>query len=75
MGVLWTTRANSSFSVNQYSPTQHLWISIDLEGVEPGRTKDLLGFDLKPGTTFEKVNEIAHYLNDHLEEFTYTKTS
>lgn len=38
-------------------------------------TQDLLGFDLKPGTTFEQAQQIAKYLDDNLEEFTFTKTS
>ncbi|MBW1249010.1 hypothetical protein I7860_20235 [Pseudomonas tolaasii] len=70
-----TKRAKSSFSVHQYSPSQNPWISIDLEGAEPGMTQDLLGFDLKPGTSFEQAEQIAKYLDDHLEVFTFTKTS
>ena len=31
-----------------------------------------LGFDLKPGTTYEQAQQIAKYLNDHLDSISCT---
>jgi hypothetical protein len=70
-----TKRAKSSFSVHQYPTSHQPWISVDLEGSESGMTEALLGFELKPGTTFQRAGEIAEYLNENLETFTFTKTS
>lgn len=68
-----TKRAKSSFIVNQYPTSHQSWIGIGLGDSEPGMTTDLLGFGLKPGTTFEQVKETAKCLNEYLEVLTVTK--
>jgi hypothetical protein len=34
--------------------------------------KDFIGFDLKPGSTMKQAEEIAAYLNNHVEHITCT---
>jgi hypothetical protein len=66
-----TKRAKASFTVNQYASSHQSWIAIELDGEEDGMTRDLFGFDLKPGTTFERAKQIAQFMNENLEEFTF----
>ncbi|WP_122588608.1 hypothetical protein [Pseudomonas viridiflava] len=69
-----TSRAKPIFTVKQYTDQQP-WICIEYATEEPGMTHDLFGFDLKTGTAFKKALEIAEYLNENLEHFTFTKTT
>lgn len=69
-----TDRGKFLFRVAEYSGGVP-WIMTD-----PFHTKDRLpilkggfiGFDLKPGTTIEQAEQVARYLNDHIESITTT---
>lgn len=67
-----TKRAKSSFTVNQYPGSHQPWIAIELDEDEEGMTRDLFGFDLATGTTFQRAEQIAKFLNENLKEFTFT---
>lgn len=67
-----TKRAKPVFTVKEYGDGQP-WICIEYWNSEEGMPNDLYGFDLEPGTDIHKAKEIAKYMNDNLEHFTYTK--
>jgi hypothetical protein len=65
-----TTRAQVTFKVRQYVSGQP-WIVIekflgdlDIEG--------FLGLELPHGTTFDRAEEIAQYLNENIQAITHT---
>lgn len=66
-----TKRADPIFTVKQY-PSTEPWICIEYATAEAGMSNDLFGFDLPPGTSFEKAKEIAIYMQDNLTNFTRT---
>lgn len=70
-----TKRAKSSFTVNQYPGSHQPWIAIELDDEDEGMTRDLFGFDLAAGTTFQNAEQIAKFLNENLKEFTVTNMS
>ncbi|WP_124303294.1 hypothetical protein [Pseudomonas chlororaphis] len=61
--------ARPTFTVKQHSDGQH-WICIDSGPSEHQLTNGSYGFGLEPGTSFEKADEIARYMGDHLVYFT-----
>ncbi len=70
-----TDRAQFVFKVTEYGDEEHTpWIM-----TEP-RTANLkilgkggfIGFDLRPGTTFEQARQVAEYLDRHIECITCT---
>lgn len=66
-----TKRAQPLFTVNQYA--SHVpYISIEYATADDGMPTELFGFDVKPGTSFERAREIAQYMNDNLGDFTIT---
>ncbi|PTU02142.1 hypothetical protein DBR45_13860 [Pseudomonas sp. HMWF031] len=67
-----TKRARPVFKVKQHV-SHEPWICIEYATSDEGMTEDLYGFDLKPGTSFEKAEEIARYMNANLGDFTFTK--
>ena len=67
-----TLRARPIFTVKQYG-SRHPWICIEYATADDDMPKDLFGFELAKGTTFDKALEIASYLNANLEEFSFTK--
>lgn len=67
-----THRARPLFTVKQYE-SRHPWICIEYATADADMPNDLFGFDLKAGTSFDRALEIAQYLNDNLEEFSFTK--
>ena len=68
-----TVRARYHFKVRKF-PEHALWIALDPVGsdnLELGR--GFLGFDLPPGTTFERANQIADFLNENITHVSLTK--
>lgn len=66
-----TKRAQPLFTVKQYA--SHVpFICIEYATADDGMPADLFGFDVKPGTSFERAREIAQYVNDNLGDFTVT---
>lgn len=68
-----TVRAKPIFTVKEYAEGQP-WICIEYWNNEPGMPMDLFGFDLAPGTSIQKAKEVAKFMNDNLEQFSFTKT-
>jgi len=59
------------FTVKQYA--SHVpWICIEYATAEDGMPVEIFGFDVRPGTSFERAEEIARYMNDNLGDFTVT---
>lgn len=69
-----TKRAQPIFTVKQYV-SREPWICIEYATAEDGMSNDLFGFDVKPGTSFQRAEEIARYLNENLGDFTFTKVT
>ncbi|MFP3926000.1 hypothetical protein [Pseudomonas sp. W5-36] len=71
-----TLRAKPLFRVHQHGDAEHTpWIEIAYWNSDDGMPTDLFGFDLPDGTTFKKAEEIAEFLNQNIDNFTYTKTT
>lgn len=69
-----TDRARYVFKVSQYADGTP-WIATepvdgDLAVLTP--VKGFLGFDLRTGTTFEQAEEIAKFMNEHIEAISCT---
>lgn len=72
MGFTMTKRAQPIFTVKQYA-SHEPWICIEYATAEEGMPNDLFGFDVRPGTSFQKAEEIARYMNENIGDFTFTK--
>lgn len=66
-----TSRAKPIFAVKQYASRQP-WIAIEYSTADKDMPNSLFGFDLPDGTSFDKAEEIAAYLNKNLTEFSCT---
>ncbi len=69
-----TDRAQYAFKVAEFADGTP-WIKTepayaDLKILQP--QKGSLGFDLRKGTTFEQAEEIARFLNEHIEAISCT---
>ncbi|OQR30292.1 hypothetical protein BWR59_17195 [Pseudomonas sp. Bc-h] len=69
-----TLRAKPIFRVHQHE-SRESWIEIAYWSNDDGMPMDLFGLDLPQGTTFEKAQEVAAFLRENIEYFTYTKTT
>ena len=70
-----TDRARFLFKVAEYGgPDYTPWIMTEphSDRLKVLGTDGFIGFDLKPGTTFDQAREIAQYLNQHIECITCT---
>ena len=68
-----TNRANYVFCVKEYDQDSPPWIMLESQdGNIPILQNGIIGFDLRPGTTFQQAQEIASYLNSHIECLTHT---
>ncbi len=70
-----TTRAKFRFVVKAYADGTP-WIAFEpLHGQLKGEglPSGIFGFDLPPGTTGERAEEIASFLDEHVENFTFTQ--
>ena len=65
-----TTRSQVSFKVRQYVNGQP-WIVVEEHQGGLG-INGFLGLDLPHGTTFDRAEEIAEYLNGNIEAVTHT---
>lgn len=67
-----TTREKYLFRVTTFHDGTP-WIALDpLYRHLPLLKAGMLGFDLKPGTSHAKAEEIAAFLNEHIEQISYT---
>jgi hypothetical protein len=67
-----TKRARPLFTVKQYA-NHTPWICVEYATADEGMPIDLFGFDVRPGTSFDRAREIAQYMNDNLGDFTVTE--
>ena len=69
-----TQRGRFRFRVAEYADgtpwimTDPLWPQDRLKILGQG----FVGFDLKPGTSYEQAEKIAHFMNEHIEYITAT---
>lgn len=64
-----TDSAQVVFKATQYGDKEHTpWIVTEprMERLKILGNAGFIGFDLRPGTTFEKARQIAEYLNEHI---------
>ena len=70
-----TDRAQFVFKATQYGDEDHTaWIVTEprRDGLKILGKNGFIGFDLRPGTTFEQARQIAEYLNHHIDSITCT---
>ena len=65
-----TKRAKPVFTVKEYSDGKP-WLAIEYATSDQDFPLSF-GLDLKVGTTYNQAKEIAHYLNEHVTDFTFT---
>jgi len=52
------------------------WIMLEPRGKQlPVLAAGFLGFDLRPGTSYEQAREVAACLNEHIETVSFTDLS
>ena len=67
-----TKRARFQFAVKEYLHGDP-WIAFEPTNEPPdGFPKSLFGFDLPEGTTLERAEQIADFMNSNLSDFTVT---
>lgn len=67
-----TTRAKPVFTVKEYHDG-HPWICVEFLTADKDMPMHTYGFDLEPGTTYERAKEVAEFMQDNLIHFTVTK--
>lgn len=71
-----TLRAKPLFRVHQHNDADHTpWIEIGYLTSDDGMPMDLFGLDLPAGTDFQRALQIAEFLNQTIQSFTFTKTT
>jgi hypothetical protein len=76
LGANMTLRAKPLFRVHQHNDAEHTpWIEIGYLSSDSEMPMDLYAFDLSSGTSFAKAQEIAEFLSQNIQHFTYTKTT